>query len=131
MALPRVERIRPGAWIALAASLFLTGCAAGTTLGSGERAERAQDYDLAVVEYTKAVRANPDDRTARLALDRARIRAAQDHYFRGRRLAAEERHEDALVEFQLAAELNPVSGDIHEALRDARRKAPHQACGVA
>ena len=63
MALPRVERIRPAPGSALAASLFLTGCAAGTTLGSGERAERAQDYDLAVVEYTKAVRANPDDRT--------------------------------------------------------------------
>jgi general secretion pathway protein D len=122
MARPRVERIRPGAWTWIAASLFLTGCAAGMSLAPGERAERAQNYDLAVVEYTKAVRANPDDRNARLSLDRARVRAAQDHYFRGRRLAAEERHEDALVEFQLAAELNPMSSDVQEALRDARQK---------
>jgi general secretion pathway protein D len=122
MALPRVERIRAAAWISLAASLLLTGCAATTTIRAGERAERAQDYDLAVVEYTKAVRANPDDRTARLSLDRARIRASQDHYFRGQRLAASERYEDALVEFQLASELNPMSGDADAALRDARQK---------
>ena len=122
VALPRVERIRAGAAIALAASLLLTGCAAGTTLGAGERAERAQDYDLAVVEYTKVVRANPDDRTARLSLDRARIRASQEHYFRGRRLADSERYEDALVEFQLASELNPMSADVVAALRDARQK---------
>jgi general secretion pathway protein D len=122
MALPLVERIRPGVWIALAASLLLTGCAAGTTLRAGERAEQARDYDLAVVEYTKAVRASPDNRTARLALDRARIRASQDHYFRGRRLAESERYEDALVEFQLATELNPVAADAAEALRDARQK---------
>jgi len=122
MALTRVDRIRPGAWIALATSVFLTGCAAGTTLGAGERAERAQQYDLAVVEFTKAVRANPDDRTARLALGRARLRASQDHYFRGRRLAESERYEDALVEFQLASELNPLSADVDAALRDARQK---------
>ncbi len=122
MALPRVDRIGPGAWIALAASLILTGCATTTTFHAGERAEREQNYDLAVVEYTKAVRANPDDRTARLALDRARMRASQDHYFRGRRLAAAERYEDALVEFQLASQLNPVSADVDAALRDARRK---------
>jgi general secretion pathway protein D len=74
------------------------------------------------VEYTKAVRARPDDRTARLALDRARLRASQEHYFRGRRLAAAERQEDALVEFQMAAELNPASGDVDAALRDTRLK---------
>ena len=112
----------PSAAIALAASLLLTGCAAATTLGAGERAERARNYDLAVVEYTKAVRANPDDRTARLSLDRARMRASQEHYFRGRRLADAERYEDALVEFQLASQLNPMSADVDAALRDARQK---------
>jgi general secretion pathway protein D len=123
MALPRVEQIRLAAGrAALFAALLLTGCATTSTYRAGERAERAQDYDLAVVEYAKAVRANPDDRTMRLALDRAKIRASQDHYFRGRRLAAAERHEDALVELQLAAELNPAAADVDTALREARRK---------
>jgi general secretion pathway protein D len=123
MALPRVDQIRLAAGrAALFAALLQTGCATTSTYRTGERAERARDYDLAVVEYAKAVRANPDDRTMRLALDRAKIRASQDHYFRGRRLAAAERHEDALVELQLAAELNPAAADVDSALREARRK---------
>jgi len=122
MALPRVERIRPAAWLALAAPLLLTACAAANTIRAGERAERAHDYDLAVVEYAKAVRARPDDRGTRLALDRARVRASQEHYFRGQRLSASERHEDALVEFQLAAELNPTAADVDAALRDTRQR---------
>ena len=56
-------------------------------------AERAQDYDRAVVEYTKAVRQRPNDAGARAALDRVRLRAAQDHFARGRRLVATERFE--------------------------------------
>jgi general secretion pathway protein D len=124
MAPPRAERIRLAAGRALlSAALLLAGCATTTsTYRAGERAERARNYDLAVVEYAKAVRANPDNRTMRLALDRAKIRASQDHYFKGRRLAAAERHEEALSELQLAAELNPGAADVDAALRETRRK---------
>ncbi len=106
----------------MAAAVLAGGCATPSPFRAGERAERAQDFDRAVVEYTKAVRARPEDRTVRLALDRARLRASQEHYFRGRRLAAAERHEDALVEFQMASELNPASGDVDAALRGTRLK---------
>lgn len=110
-------------WAALAASaLLVAGCAAGGGLRAGRAAERAQDYDRAVVEYTKAVRAKPDDREGRLALERARLRASQDHYFRGQRLAAAERHEEALVEYQLAGELNPTDANAEAAIRSGRQK---------
>ena len=89
---------------------------------TGQAAERFQDYDRAVVEYTKAVRAKPDDRSARLALERARLRASQNHYFRGQRLAAAERHEEALVEYQLAGELNPTDANVESAVRTERQK---------
>ena len=120
----RLARLRRLAlpWVPAAAALLLCGCAAGGALGAGRRAERSQDYDRAVVEYTKVVRLPPDDRDARLALDRARLRASQDHFFRGRRLSAAERHEDALAEYQLAAELNPTDSDVEAALKDARQK---------
>jgi general secretion pathway protein D len=103
-------------------ALLVSGCATSSAYRLGQRAERGQDFDRAVVEYTKAVRAKPDDRTARLALERARLRASEEHFLRGRRLAAAERHEDALVEFQLASELNPASADVDAALRDTRLK---------
>src|SRR5688500_16191117 len=79
-----------------------------------------QDYDLAVAEYTKALRQRPDDRDARLALDRARLRAADAHFSRGRRLAAQSRFEEALIEFQIANELNPASADVEAELRRPR-----------
>ena len=81
-------------------------------MGRGRSAERQQDYDRAVVEYTKAVRLNPDDAEARLALERAKVRGAADHFQRGRRFAAAGKFDQALVEYELAAELNPSSADI-------------------
>jgi general secretion pathway protein D len=74
----------------------------------------------AVVEYTKAVREKPDDRTARLSLDRAKLRASGAHFERGRRLAANGRFEEALLEYQLAAELNPTNSDVERELTATR-----------
>jgi general secretion pathway protein D len=112
-------RFAPAAIVALL--LLAAGCAT-SALRAGETAERTQDYDRAVVEYTKALRKNPDNVTARTALERVRLRAAQEHYTRGRRLAAAERHEDAALEFQMASELNPSDSDVQEALRATRQK---------
>ena len=84
------------------------------------KAERFEDYDRAVVEYTKAVREDPSDRTAKLSLDRAKLRASNAHYERGRRLAANNRFEEALLEYQLAAELNPTNADVERELTATR-----------
>ncbi len=119
-ALPRRGIRRIG--LALAASVLAAGCAAGGALRAGQQAERARDYDLAVVEYTKAVRAKPENRDARLALDRAKVRAAQEHFFRGRRLLAAERYEDALIDLQVASELNPTDAAVDASLRETRQR---------
>ena len=95
------------------------GCASGA-VGRARVAEQQQDYDRAVVEYTQALKERPEDKDARLALDRARIRASQDHFQRGRRLEAVGQYEEALLELQLAAELNPSNGDVEELLRSTR-----------
>ena len=106
----------------LAGVVCLAGCAASGAFRAGQRAERAYDYDRAVVEYTKALRTRPDDTAARAALERVRLRAAQEHFNRGRRLTATERHEEALVELQIASELNPTDAQVNAALREARQK---------
>ncbi len=112
----------PGSRLVLGCSLawLVTACASTSALRAGEQAERAQDYDLAVVEFTKAARDRPDDPAVRQALERTKVRAAQEHFTRGRRLQATGRLDEAVVELQLAAELNPGSGDIDAALRDVR-----------
>jgi general secretion pathway protein D len=108
-------------WL-LALTLVTAGCAASEALRNGRDAERLQDYDRAVVEYAKSVRLNPNDLDARLALDRAKLRASQDHFQKARRFAATMKLDQALIEYETAAELNPTSADIDEELRSTRNK---------
>ncbi len=120
--LMRVGARRPGLGLLLGATLALGACASSGALKRGVAAERAQDYDRAVAEYTNAVRQRPGDVSARTALERARLRAASDHFTRGRRLAATGKPDEALVEYELALELNPTSGDIETELRAVRQQ---------
>src|SRR5262249_33673633 len=109
----------------LSASLFVVtcaGCAATASARRGHTAEQQQDYDRALVEYTKAVRLHPDDTNARAGLERAKLRSSEDHFQRGRRLAAVGKYDQALVEYELAAEMNPTNGDIDQELRSTRNR---------
>jgi general secretion pathway protein D len=101
-------------------ALVATGCTASSTRRAARLAESEQDFDRAVVEYTKLVRANPDDRSARASLEQVRVRAAQAHFATARRLASLGKFEEALLEYQLAAELNPSSGLIQDEMRRVR-----------
>src|SRR3954468_2104991 len=111
-----------GAAALLALCIGVAGCASSAALHRGAEAERRQDYDFAVVEYTKALKAHPEDSDLRLALDRAKLRASQDHFAKGRRFAATGKFDQALVEFEVASELNPSNGDVDEELRTTRNK---------
>ena len=117
------SRLRHG-WVLLMLllSVFGTACATGSQ-DRGRVAELSEDYDGAVIEYTRAARERPTDRGVKRDLERAKLRAAQYHYALGRRQAGEGNYEDAVVEYQIAFEMNPNSGDIQAALRDAQRAA--------
>ena len=102
--------------------MLTASCATSGALNRGRQAESRQDYDLAVVEFTKALRLSPDDIEARVSLERAKLRASQDHFTSGRRFDATGKLDQALAEYELAAELNPTSGDIDQELRTVRNK---------
>ena len=106
----------------VAAAAGASGCATSSALRTARAAEAAQDYDQAVVAYTQAVRERPGDRKLRAALQAARLRASEQHFTRGRRLAALGRYQEAVVELQIASELNPANGAIDDALREARAR---------
>jgi general secretion pathway protein D len=97
---------RGAALVLCAAALLTFGCTSSGALRAGERAESAYDYD----------------RNARGALQRARLRASQEHFIAGRRLEAADQHEQALVEYQLASELNPSDARVDAALRETRQR---------
>ena len=119
---PGTEPRRHGIAALLVLCLFAGGCAAASALRRGSDAEHRQDYDLAVVEYAKALRLRPDDGNTRAALERSKLRASQDHFSRGRRFAATGKFDQALVEYQVAAELNPSNGDLDQELLATRNK---------
>src|SRR5687767_6986753 len=96
----------------LVLSLALSGCATTHALREGQNAEFLQEYDRAILEYTKALRENPDNKDARQGLDRMRLRSSLEHFARGRRLSQSGRLEEAAAELQIAAELNPGNGDV-------------------
>jgi general secretion pathway protein D len=85
----------------------LSGCVTSAALRNARRAEERQDYDVAVVEYTRALQHDPDSLNARTGLQRAKLRASQEHVTRARRLSASGRLEQAAAEYKVAAELNP------------------------
>ena len=88
------------ATLAATLALSLVACAATTvSLRTARDAEMTQNYDVAVAEYAKLLRDHPNDREARLGLERAKLRASQDHFSRGRREAASGKLEEALVEY--------------------------------
>lgn len=96
---------------------LLAGCATTGVLREARRAEERLDYDRAVIEYTRALQLDPNSVTARTGLQRAKVRASQDHFTRARRFAALGRLDEAVAEYQLAAELSPLSSEITEELR--------------
>jgi general secretion pathway protein D len=106
--------------LVVVACLLAGGCAASSATRHGRDAEQLQDYDLAVVEYTKALKLRPTDVSIRLGLDRAKLRASEQHFQRGRRLVATGKLQEALMEYELAAELNPTNGAVDEELRSTR-----------
>ena len=105
--------------LALALAM-LAGCAAERGLSRARQADELRDYDAAVAQYAKVLREHPDNREAQLGLQRAKLRAAEAHLARGRRFMAVGRYEDAVLELQIASDLNPTSGDAERELREAR-----------
>jgi general secretion pathway protein D len=112
-----LSRLEPKRWIAAASIVAtLSACATSGSVRDARRAEERQDYDLAVVEYNRALQRDPDNVNARTGLQRARLRASQEHFTRARRLVANGRLEEAATEYKLAVELNPDNPVIVEEL---------------
>jgi general secretion pathway protein D len=101
-------------------TLALSGCATAAALRSGERAELDRDYDRAVMEYTRALQADPSNAGAQQGLERSRLRSTQNHFARGRRFYADGMLNEALLELQLAEELNPADSNVVDLLDSVR-----------
>jgi general secretion pathway protein D len=103
-------------------AVAVAGCATSAAFRAGERAERRRDFDRAVLEYSKALQARPDDLDVRKALDRAKLRASQEHTTSGRRLLNRGLYKEALDELKLALDLNPTSSTLPREIQEAEAR---------
>jgi len=102
--------------------LAVSGCATTGAMRDARKAERRQNHDRAIIEYSKVLRLNPEDKEARIGLSRAKHRASLAHFAHARRLSARNELDEALIEYQIAFELNPSSGDIELELESTKNK---------
>ncbi len=109
------------AWLLLG----LWGCASSGAFRAGERAEKRGEFDLAVLQYAKALKTQPEHRGYRVSLERARLRASAAHAAAARRLSGRGLFKEALDEYRLALDLNPGAGVLGDEIREveARRKS--------
>lgn len=117
--------------VVIASAVLACGCAAHS-MTQAKRAADVQDYDVAIANYMKVLRGDPDNRDALQGLERAKLLGSDQHLLQGRRLLARGRTADAVLEFQIAAELNPANLDAEKELgkaRDASRRTKRAIVG--
>jgi general secretion pathway protein D len=106
----RMKPRRLSGLVLIAAAVLLAGCAKGNQqYKAGSKAESLNDYDTALENYNKALRAEPNNTEYKLKATRARFEAAQWHVDQGRRLREQSNLELAIGEFRKAEMIDPSS----------------------
>src|SRR5450432_4121016 len=102
---------RPAAIFVLvaAATLPLLADKAKSLYKQGQDAEARQNYEQAFEDYKQAYDLKPKDLLYRQGFERMRFLAAASHVHRGQLLREAGKMEEALAEFQKAAEIDPSS----------------------
>src|SRR6266404_9572049 len=96
-------------FLLLALGLPLSAESAKSLYAKGKIAEARQSYEQAYDFYKQAYDQRPQDLTYRSAYERLRFLAGASHVHRGQLLREAGRLEEALAEFQKAAEIDPSS----------------------
>jgi general secretion pathway protein D len=99
-------RRKAAAAAALALFLLETACASSGSYHEGIKAYKSQHYDEAVTDLSRAVARQPDSTRYKVALARARINAAQEHFQKGDQYRRAGLLDEAISEFQQAVFLD-------------------------
>src|SRR5437764_13768761 len=70
----------------LALTALSVGCASYNAFERGRTAEKAKNWDEAVLEYQKALEVDPDNMRYRVFLQRAKLEASRIHFEKGKSL---------------------------------------------
>jgi len=103
--------------LAVAATLPAVADQAKSLFKKGEDAEARQNYEQAYDDYKAAYDLKPKDLSYRAAFERLRFLAGASHVHRGQLLREAGKLEEALAEFQKAAEIDASSAIARQEIR--------------
>jgi general secretion pathway protein D len=100
---------------------LVAGCAANVSFRKAQSAEVTGNWDEAVLRYLEALDNDPGNIKYRAALLRAKIKASQTHFEKGKQFEKANVLERALVEYQQATQLDPTNQYAAAQLEHVRR----------
>lgn len=102
------------------ALLVASGCASFHSYRQAQIAEQRGDWDQAVLQYLEALADDPGNVSYRAGLLRAKIKASQAHFEKGKAFHQAGLHERAMIELQQATQLDPTNQYAEVELRKVR-----------
>jgi general secretion pathway protein D len=106
--------------------VLAAGCAAQRAYRRAEVESRRENWDQAVLGYSKALALDPGNTRYGVALERAKLKASAQHFEKGKRYAAAAQWELAVAEFQQTLLLNPgnqhAASELEKAMAEIRRR---------
>jgi general secretion pathway protein D len=89
------------------ACVLLVGCAAQKAYRRAELESRRENWDQAVLGYSKALALDPGNTRYSVALERAKLKSSAEHFEKGKRYASAGQWDLAVAEYQQTLLLNP------------------------
>jgi general secretion pathway protein D len=108
------------------ALVVATGCAGANAYREAKDEESLGHWDVAVMKYARAVELNPDSAGYKTALARARLRASQVHFEKGKMYRASGRPDLAAIELEQTVLLDPTNDYAVVELRKAHEDLARQ-----
>ena len=109
--------------------VLLSGCAAQKAYHKGERELQREDWDQAVLNFSKAVALDPGNSRYTMWLERAKLRASADHFEKGMRFLESKQLELSIAEFQQTVMLNPSHSHAQQEMARAIRQLRAREAG--
>ena len=111
---------------ALLACGLLSGCAASQAFHKAEQEARRDNWDQAVLAYSKAMALDPGNARYEIAVARAKLKASAQHFEKAKRYASSAQWDLAVSEYQQTLLLNPgnqhAADELDRALEMIRRR---------
>src|SRR6266545_312279 len=115
--------MKPLKFLALLILLAATGCSGSRAFHDAREEETLGHWDLAVLKYARALDLDPKNTHYKISLSRAKIKASQFHFEKGKLYRSAAQPELAAVELEQAVLLDPTNKYAETELRKAGEDA--------